>query len=46
MKKYLGVLVALLAIVSCEDDSAAKKDIAKNELDKEKAIIKTIFDLQ
>ncbi|MDB4291964.1 peptidoglycan DD-metalloendopeptidase family protein [Maribacter sp.] len=32
MKKYLGVLIALLAIISCKDDSTATENAAKNEI--------------
>ena len=35
MKKYLGVLIALFAIVSCKDGSSAKENTARNELIKE-----------
>jgi len=35
MRKYLGVLIALLAIISCKDDSTATENATKDELAKE-----------
>ena len=41
MKKYIAVLVALLVIVSCKDESAIEENTAKNELAEEAAQLKT-----